>query len=266
MRSNLLPACASPTSLPPSAACPQPPVCLQHRRAHHLHQPGWQRLPHHSGQHTVRQLHQVGKGLCTAAGCSPWGGLWARQVAAADSLTARPGCFACPGCRDNILTVFGSKAADAVEPLQVEAEAEGGDEAEEGLEQGVSVSGWVSKATAPSGRSAGDRQFFFLNGRPVDLPKAVKLLNETYRSLSSPAAASSKPMAVVDFRCACVWGGGHGRGATAAAHPLTQLSKAATLPCVLPACPPACLQAAQGQLRCQRHPRQTQGQPACPPA
>lgn len=49
---------------------------------------------------------------------------------------------------------------------------------------------------------AGDRQFFFLNGRPIDLPRATKALNETYRSLSSPAAASSKPMAVVDFRWA----------------------------------------------------------------
>lgn len=48
---------------------------------------------------------------------------------------------------------------------------------------------------------AGDRQFFFLNGRPVDLPKATKALNECYRALSSPAAAASKAMAVVDFRC-----------------------------------------------------------------
>lgn len=61
--------------------------------------------------------------------------------------------------------------------------------------------GWVSKATAGSGRAAGDRQFFYINGRPVDLPKAAKVLNETYRSLSSPAAATSKPIAVVDFRC-----------------------------------------------------------------
>lgn len=50
---------------------------------------------------------------------------------------------------------------------------------------------------------AGDRQFLFLNGRPVDLPKATKALNETYRSLSSPATASCKPMAVVDFRRVC---------------------------------------------------------------
>ncbi|KAL4438704.1 hypothetical protein ABPG77_006308 [Micractinium sp. CCAP 211/92] len=93
--------------------------------------------------------------------------------------------------RDNILAVFGSKAADAMQPLHVETQ--------EG-DVPVTITGWVSKATANSGRSAGDRQFFFLNGRPIDLPRATKALNETYRSLSSPAAASSKPMAVVDFR------------------------------------------------------------------
>ncbi|PSC67581.1 DNA mismatch repair PMS1 isoform X3 [Micractinium conductrix] len=93
--------------------------------------------------------------------------------------------------RDNILTVFGSKAAEGVEPLQVEVE-EGG--------VPITIAGWVSKAAAASGRSSGDRQFFFLNGRPVDLPKAVKALNDTYRSLSSPAAAACKPIAVVDFR------------------------------------------------------------------
>ena len=62
-------------------------------------------------------------------------------------------------------------------------------------------------AASPRLPPPGDRQFFYVNGRPVDLPKAVKLLNETYRSLSSPAAAASKPAAVVDIRCAfaCRW-------------------------------------------------------------
>ncbi|KAI7836307.1 hypothetical protein COHA_009815 [Chlorella ohadii] len=93
--------------------------------------------------------------------------------------------------RDNILAVFGGKAAEGMEPLEVQVDADG---------TPVTISGWVSKATANSGRAAGDRQFFFLNGRPVDLPKATKALNECYRALSSPAAAASKPMAVVDFR------------------------------------------------------------------
>ncbi|PRW39172.1 mismatch repair endonuclease PMS2 [Chlorella sorokiniana] len=93
--------------------------------------------------------------------------------------------------RDNILAVFGGKAVEGMESLEVQVDADG---------TAVTIAGWVSKATASSGRAAGDRQFFFLNGRPVDLPKATKALNECYRSLSSPAAAASKPMAVVDFR------------------------------------------------------------------
>ncbi|KAI3431618.1 hypothetical protein D9Q98_004667 [Chlorella vulgaris] len=94
-----------------------------------------------------------------------------------------------PCVRDNILAVFGGKAADSMDPLQVEE-----------LHSGVTAAGWVSKANVSSGRASGDRQFFFLNGRPVDLPKAAKVLNDTYRSLGSPATAASKPMAVVDFR------------------------------------------------------------------
>lgn len=45
--------------------------------------------------------------------------------------------------RDNIVAVFGSKAAEGMEALAAEV---GG---------GVSVAGFVSKATAPSGRAAG---------------------------------------------------------------------------------------------------------------
>jgi hypothetical protein len=67
IRRDLQPARLTYSSIPPSAACPPPIVCLQHWRAHHLHQPGWQRLAHHSGQHPVWQLHQVGERLRAAA-------------------------------------------------------------------------------------------------------------------------------------------------------------------------------------------------------
>ena len=36
--------------------------------------------------------------------------------------------------------------------------------------------------------------------RPVDMPKASKAVNEAFRALSSSAAATSRPMAVLDFR------------------------------------------------------------------
>jgi DNA mismatch repair protein PMS2 len=92
--------------------------------------------------------------------------------------------------RDNIVAVFGGKVAEAVEPLHVEAGS-------------VVIEGFVSRATAGSGRASGDRQFFYVNGRPVELPKMARALNEAYRSLSSPAAATSKPVAVLDFRFVC---------------------------------------------------------------
>lgn len=47
--------------------------------------------------------------------------------------------------------------------------------------EGVRLVGWVSRAS--SGVKSGDasRQFFFVNGRPVDLPRAAKALNEAFR-------------------------------------------------------------------------------------
>ncbi len=57
----------------------------------------------------------------------------------------------------------------------------------------------VSRAGAGCGRASGDRQFFYLNGRPVDLPKAVRALNDSYRQLSSAAANSAKPLAILNI-------------------------------------------------------------------
>ncbi|KAK9832435.1 hypothetical protein WJX74_010234 [Apatococcus lobatus] len=87
----------------------------------------------------------------------------------------------------NITTVFGSKASDTLRPFHAEAG------------ESAHITGFVTKAGVSSGRAGGDRQFFFLNGRPVDMPKASKIINEMFRSLASPAAAGSRPMAVLDF-------------------------------------------------------------------
>jgi len=90
--------------------------------------------------------------------------------------------------KDNVTALFGGKTAEALDCVDFDA----GD--------GLRIVGLVSKATSGTGRAAGDRQFFFINGRPVDMPKAVKVLNESFRALSSPAAAASRPMAVLDFQ------------------------------------------------------------------
>lgn len=40
------------------------------------------------------------------------------------------------------------------------------------------INGYISKANIGVGRSDNDRQFLFCNGRPVDLPKFMRAINE----------------------------------------------------------------------------------------
>jgi DNA mismatch repair protein PMS2 len=88
--------------------------------------------------------------------------------------------------RQNVATVFGAKTVQAMVP--VDAELEGG--------VGCRLVGFVSKAASGCGRGAGDRQFFFVNGRPVDLPRFAKTVNELYRAF----CPGQCPMAVLDFK------------------------------------------------------------------
>lgn len=47
------------------------------------------------------------------------------------------------------------------------------------------ISGLVSSAVKTSGKTNGHPQFFFINSRPVELPKAVRIVNECYRHATS---------------------------------------------------------------------------------
>ena len=85
--------------------------------------------------------------------------------------------------RDNIVTVLGAAAANAMQPFTAT------------LVSMCTVSGYISCASAGSGRSTSDRQFLYVNGRPVDLPRVAKTLNEVYRAFN----ATQLPAAVLDF-------------------------------------------------------------------
>jgi len=97
------------------------------------------------------------------------------------------------GVLANVATVFGAQTARGL--VAVDADLPGGGER--------ALRGYVSKPTAPNaGRASGDRQFFYVNGRPVDLPKFSKTMNELYRAFASTTsgAANQCPFAVLDFR------------------------------------------------------------------
>lgn len=85
--------------------------------------------------------------------------------------------------KDNIITVFGLNTFKCLEPFNL------------ALSEGCQVEGFLSKPGPFTGRNSGDRQFFYVNGRPVDMPKVTKLVNELYKSSNS----RQYPVAVLNF-------------------------------------------------------------------
>ncbi|XP_077358133.1 mismatch repair endonuclease PMS2-like isoform X1 [Festucalex cinctus] len=87
--------------------------------------------------------------------------------------------------RDNIGAIFGPKQLQNLLPFQHVPPNEKVLE-EYGLENAelpkklFSITGFVSQADHGVGRSATDRQFFFINKRPCDPQKVTKLVNEVY--------------------------------------------------------------------------------------
>lgn len=63
------------------------------------------------------------------------------------------------------------------------------------ISESCKVDGFLSKPGQGNGRNLGDRQYFFVNGRPVDMPKVSKLVNELYRSANS----KQYPIAIFNF-------------------------------------------------------------------
>lgn len=85
--------------------------------------------------------------------------------------------------KDNIVTVFGTKTLACLDPLDI------------CVSDGCRLEGFLSKPGSGSGRASGDRQFVYVNGRPVDMPKVTKLLNELYKSYNS----QQYPMVILNF-------------------------------------------------------------------
>ncbi|CAM8924789.1 unnamed protein product [Rhodiola kirilowii] len=85
--------------------------------------------------------------------------------------------------KDNIITIFGVNTFNCLEPVTIS------------LTNCCKVDGYVSKAGSGNGRNLGDRQYFFVNGRPVDMPKVGKLVNELYKGANS----RQYPIAILNF-------------------------------------------------------------------
>ncbi|KAI9205479.1 mismatch repair endonuclease PMS2 [Polychytrium aggregatum] len=82
--------------------------------------------------------------------------------------------------KDNITNVFGTKVIPTLMEFsfKLDTGASAGDPDE------PQVYGYISKPIARCGRNTNDRQYFFINKRPCDLPKVSKTINEVYRSFN----------------------------------------------------------------------------------
>jgi len=76
------------------------------------------------------------------------------------------------GYRSAVASVFGSKQLRELTPLS----AQGG---------GLEVSGLLSLPRAGFGRRTSDRQYLFVNRRPVDFPRLSRLINDSFRTATA---------------------------------------------------------------------------------
>jgi len=115
--------------------------------------------------------------------------------------------------RDNIINVFGAKTMTALIPLdltlQLEPTSKGPNQKWALLDDedvaaaaaaatmvDIHVRGHVSRPAHGEGRQTPDRQMFYVNGRPCQLPQFAKVFNEVYKSYNT----SQSPFIFADIQ------------------------------------------------------------------
>eukprot|EP01104_Vermistella_antarctica_P002413 TRINITY_DN12656_c0_g1_i1.p1 TRINITY_DN12656_c0_g1~~TRINITY_DN12656_c0_g1_i1.p1 ORF type:complete len:950 (-),score=186.26 TRINITY_DN12656_c0_g1_i1:28-2877(-) len=75
--------------------------------------------------------------------------------------------------RDNIISIFGAKHASCLEKVELSSEY-------------FAVEGYISGVGPSTGRRTSDRQFFFINNRPIDCPKIARQINSVFKGAVNP--------------------------------------------------------------------------------
>ncbi|CCU74286.1 DNA mismatch repair protein pms1 [Blumeria hordei DH14] len=87
--------------------------------------------------------------------------------------------------KDNIANVFGAKMLAALVPIDLKLILDNYQNRNHHHSPGskeIRISGHISRSTGGESRQAPDRQMFFVNTRPCNLPQVAKVFNEVYRS------------------------------------------------------------------------------------
>lgn len=90
--------------------------------------------------------------------------------------------------KDNIIKVFGPKSLRDLVALDLKFDMQPTTSTlvthDEGISRGVKVEGHISRPVFGEGRSAPDRQMFYVNSRPCGLPQVSKAFNEVYKTFN----------------------------------------------------------------------------------
>ncbi|GAA6010657.1 hypothetical protein JCM11491_003013 [Sporobolomyces phaffii] len=110
---------------------------------------------------------------------------------------------ASPSLRSNFSSIFAPKSLQTMMELALDLEVAADKSVLRWTEGSagdtkVHVKGLVSKPSAGNGRTSGNRQFYYINGRPFHPTKIAKAVNEVYKSF----VPGSFPTIVADFRLA----------------------------------------------------------------
>ncbi|KAJ1651619.1 ATP-binding mismatch repair protein [Dispira simplex] len=121
-----------------------------------------------------------------------------------------------PQWLDRIASVFGHRLRSLLTPCEITLETNsfGDDQETESAwtnlatpastlpltvdPTGPEVSGYISQPRAGTGRSSTERQYFFVNGRPCELPKVARVVNEVYHMYNG----SQYPIVFLNFKLA----------------------------------------------------------------
>ncbi|KAJ4376990.1 ATP-binding mismatch repair protein [Didymella sp. IMI 355093] len=99
-----------------------------------------------------------------------------------------------PSTRGNISNVYGAKTIAALIPLDLDFEMNSSNQPgatqsarnwstqEDSGSRKVKIVGHISRPVVGEGRQTPDRQMFFVNSRPCNLPQVAKAVNEVYKS------------------------------------------------------------------------------------
>ncbi|GAA5949061.1 hypothetical protein JCM3765_003999 [Sporobolomyces pararoseus] len=110
---------------------------------------------------------------------------------------------ASPSLRSNFSSIFAPKSLQAMMDLELSLKVAADKNVLRWTEgpastTEVKVRGLISKPSAGNGRTSGNRQFYFINGRPFHPTKIAKAINEVYKSF----VPGSFPTVVADFQLA----------------------------------------------------------------